>query len=145
MSSSLQPHGLQHPKLLCPPLSPFSSVQSLSHVRHLATQWTAAHQASLSITNSQSLLKLMSNESVMPSKHLILCHPLLLPPSIFPSIRVFSKQSVIHIKWANYWSFSFSISPSNEYSGLISFRIDWLDWISLKSKGLLRVFQSTTI
>ena len=92
-----------------------------------ATPWTAAHQASLSITNSWSLLKLMSIESVMPSNHLIFCCPLLLPPSIFPSIRVFSSESVLHIWWPKYWSFSFSISPSNEYSGLISFRIDWFD------------------
>ena len=104
----------------------FRSVQSLSHVRLFATPWTAGCQASLSITNPQSLLKLMSIESVMPSNHLILCHPLL-PPSIFHSIRVFSNESVLHIKWPKYWSFSFSISPSNEYSGLISFRIDWLD------------------
>ena len=104
----------------------FHSVQSLSHVRLFATPWTAGCQASLSITNPQSLLKLMSIESVMPSNHLILCHPLL-PPSIFHSIRVFSNESVLHIKWPKYWSFSFSISPSNEYSGLISFRIDWLD------------------
>ena len=90
-----------------------------------ATPWTAAHQASLSITNFQSLLKLISIESVMPSNHLILCRPLLLLPSIFPSIRVFSNESVLHIRWTKYWSFSFSISPSNEYSGLISFRIDW--------------------
>ena len=96
-----------------------------------ATPWTAAHQASLSITNSQSLLKLMSIESVMPSNHLILCHPLL-PPSIFPSIRVFSNESVLHIMWPKYWSFSFSISPSNEYSGLISFRIDWLDLLAVQ-------------
>ena len=91
------------------------------------TPWTAACQASLSITNSQSLLKLMSIKSVMPSNHLILCHPLLLLPSIFPSIRVFSSESVLRIRWPEYWSFSFSISPSNEYSGLISFRIDWFD------------------
>ena len=104
----------------------FRSVQSLSHVRLFATPWTAGCQASLSITNPQSLLKLMSIESVMPSNHLILCHPLL-PPSIFHSIRVFSNESVLHIQWPKYWSFSFSISPSNEYSGLISFRIDWLD------------------
>ena len=91
------------------------------------TPWTAARQASLSIAISQSLLKLISIESVMPSNHLILCHPLLLPPSIFPSIRVFSKKSVLHIRWPKYWSFSFSIHPSNEYSGLISFRMDWLD------------------
>ena len=95
----------------------FSSVQSLSHVRLCATPWTAAHQASLSITNSRSLPKLMSIKSVMPSNHLILCCPLLLPPSIFPSIRVFSNESVLHIKWPKYWSFSFSISPSNDYSG----------------------------
>ena len=101
-----------------------SSVQSFSHVRLFATSWTAAHQASLSITNSQSLLKLMAIESVMPSNHLILCHPLLLLPSIFPSIRVFSNESVLCIKWPKYWSFSFSISPSNEHSGLISFRMD---------------------
>ena len=105
----------------------FSSVQSLSHVQLLATPWTAARQASLSITNFQSLLKLMSTESVMPSNHLILCCPLLLPPSIFPSIRVFSNESVLQVMWTKYWSFSFSISPSNEYSGLVSFRTDWLD------------------
>ena len=103
------------------------SVHSLSRVRLFATPWTAAHRASLSITNSQSSLKLMSIESVMPSNHLILCRPLLLSPSIFPSIRVFASKLVLHIRWPNYWSFSFSISPSNEYSGLISFRIDWLD------------------
>ena len=91
------------------------------------TQWTAARQASLSITNSWSLIKLMSIESVMPSNHLILCHPLLLLPSIFPSIRVFSNESVLHIRWPKYWSFTFSTSPSNEYPGLISIRIDWLD------------------
>ena len=99
------------------------SVQSLSRVRLFVTPWTAARQASLSITNSQSLLKLMSIESVMPSNHLILCHPLLLP-SIFPSIRVFSNESALRIKWPKDWTFSFSISPSNEYSGLISFRIE---------------------
>ena len=97
---------------------------------------TAARHASLSITNSQSLLKLMSIESVMPSNHLILCHPLLLPPSIFPSIRVFSKESVLRIRWPKDWSFSFSISPSNEYSGLISFRMDWLDLLAVQ--GTLR-------
>ena len=101
-----------------------SIIQSLSHVRLFATPWTAACQVSLSIANSQSLRKLMSFESVMPFNHFILCHPLLLPPSIFPSIRVFSSESVLHIRWLKYWSFSFSISPSNEYSGLISFRID---------------------
>ena len=105
----------------------FSSVQLLSYVRLFVTPWTAARQASLSITNFQSLLKLMSIESVMPSNHLILCRPLLLLPSIFPSIRVFSNESVLRIRWPKYWSFSFNISPSNEYSGLISFRMDWLD------------------
>ena len=114
----------------------FSSVQSLGCVWS-ATPWTAAHQASLSITNSRSLLKLLSIESVMPSSHLILCHPLLLPLSIFPSIRVFSNESVLHIRWPRYYSFSFSICPSNEYSGLISFRMDWFDllavWGILKS------------
>ena len=102
-----------------------SSVQLLSHVRLFATPWTAAHQASLSITNSQSSPKLMSIESVMPSNHLILCHPLLLP-SIFPVIRVFSNESTLHMRWPKYWSFSFSISPSSEHPGLI-FRMDWLD------------------
>ena len=102
-----------------------NSVHSLSRVQHFLTPWTAAHQASLSITNSQSLLKLMFIKLVMPSNHLILCHPLLLLPSIFPSIRVFSIESVLPIRWPKYWSFSFSISPSNEYSRLISFRIDW--------------------
>ena len=100
---------------------------SCSVLSNSATPWTAARQASLSITNSQSLLKLMFIESVMPSNHLILCRPLLLSPPIFPSIRVFSNESVLHIRWAKYWSFSFNISPSNEYSGLISFRIDWFD------------------
>ena len=108
----------------------FSSVQSLSHVQLFATPWTVSHQASLSITNSWSLLKLMSITLVMPSNHLILCCPLLLPPSIFPSIKVFSSESVLHIRWPKYWSFSFSISPSSEYSGLISFRIDWLDLLA---------------
>ena len=107
-----------------------SSVQSLSHIQLFATPWTAAHQAFLSITNSRSLLKFMSIQLVMPSNHLILCRPLLLP-SIFPSIRVFSNESVLHIRWPKYWSFNFSISPSNEYSGLISFRMDWLDLIAV--------------
>ena len=102
----------------------FSSIQSLSHVRLFVTLWTSAHQASLSITSSQSLLKFMFIESVMPSNHLILCHPLLLLPSIFPSIRVFSSELVLCIRWPKYWSFSFSISPSNEHSGLISFMTD---------------------
>ena len=104
-----------------------SIVQSLSHILHFATPWTAAHQASMSFTISQSLLKFMSIESVMPSSHLILCLPLFLLPSIFPSIRIFSSESALRIRWSKYWSFSFSISPSNEYSGMISFRVDWLD------------------
>ena len=109
----------------------FSSVESLSHVRLFATPWTAACQASLYITNSQSSLKLMSIESVMPSSHLILCRPLLLP-SIFPSIKVFSNESALYIRWPKYWSFSFNISPSNEDPGLISFRIDWLDLLAVQ-------------
>ena len=114
-------------------IKPFSSVQ-LSHsvVSDSATPWTAAYQASLPITNSWNLPKLMSIESVMPSNRLILCHPLLLPPSIFPSIRVFSSESVLCIRWPKYWSFSFSISPSNEYSGLISFRMDWLNLLAVQ-------------
>ena len=120
-----------------------SPVQSLSCVQLFVTPWTAACQASLSITNSRSLLKLMSIESVMPSNHLILCHPLFLLPSIFPSIRVSSNELALHIRWPKYWSFGFSISPCNEYSGLISFRITGL--ISLLSKGLSRVFSSTTV
>ena len=117
----------------------FSSVQLLSHIWLFAPPWTAARQASLSITNSQSLLTLMSIESVIPSSHLILCLPLLLP-SIFPSIRVFSNESVFHIRWPKYWSFSFSISISNEYSGLISFRMDWLDLLAIQGtlKSLLQ-------
>ena len=113
-----------------------------SVVSNSATPWTAAHQASLSITNSQSLLKLLSIMSVMPSNHLILCRPLLLQPLIFPSIRVFSNESVLHIRWPNYWSFNYSISPFNEYSGLIS--LGWTGWISVQSKGLSRVFSNTT-
>ena len=118
----------------------FCSVQSLNRVRLFVTPWTAAHQASLSITNSGSLLKLMSIELVMPSKHLILCCPLLLLPSVFASIRVFSNESVLCIKWPKYWSFSFSISPSKEYSGLISFRMDWLDLLAVQGtlKSLLQ-------
>ena len=117
-----------------------SSVQSLSPFRLFVTPQTAAHRTSLSITNSQSLLKLMSIESMMPSNHLILCHPLLLLPSIFSSIRVFSNESVLHIRWPKYWSFSFSISPSNKYSGLISFRMDWLDLLAVQEtlKSLLQ-------
>ena len=121
----------------------FSSVQSLSHVWLFATPWTAACQASLSITNSQRLLKFTCTELVMPSKHLILCHPLLLLPSIFPSIRVFSNESVFCIRWPKYWSFSFSISPSNVYSGLISFRIDWLDLLVVQET--LKVFSNITV
>ena len=120
-----------------------SWVQLLSLVWLFVTLWTAARQASLSITNFWTLLKLMSIESVMPSNHLNLCCPLLLLLSIFPSVRVFSSESVVHIRWPNYWSFSFSISPSNEYSGLISIRRT--GWISLHSKGLSRVFSNTTV
>ena len=118
----------------------FSSVQSLSRVWLFATPWTAAHQASLSIINSWSLLKLMSIKSVMPSNHLILCRPLLLPPSVFSSLRVFSSESVVCIRWPKYWSFSFSISPSSEYSGLISFRMYWLDLLAVQGtlKSLLQ-------
>ena len=110
----------------------FSSVQLLSHVRLFVTSWTAVRQASLSITNCQSPLILMYIKLVMPSNHLILCCPLLLQLSIFPSIRVFYNESVLHIRWPKYWSFSFSISPSNEYSGLISFRMDWLDLFAVQ-------------
>ena len=118
----------------------FSSVQSLSRVQLFVTPWTAARQASLSITNSRSSLKLTSIKLVMPSSHLILCHPLLLPRSIFPSIRVFSNESVLHIRWPKYWSFSFNIGPSNEHSGLISFRMDWLDLLAVQGtpKSLLQ-------
>ena len=118
----------------------FIWVQSLSHVQLFVIPWTAAHQASLSTTNSQSLLKLMSIMSVMPSNHLILCHPLLLLPSIFSSIRVFSNESVLLIRWPKYWSFSVNISPSNKYSGLISFRNDWLDLLAVQGtfKSLLQ-------
>ena len=121
-----------------------SSAQSLSCVKLFGTPWIAARQASLSITNPRSSLKFMSIESVMPSNRLILCRPLLLPPSIFPSIRVLSNESVLlHIRWPMYWSFSFNISPSNEYSGLIF--LGWTVWISLQSKGLSRVFSNTTV
>ena len=118
----------------------FSSVQLLSHVQLFLNPWTAARQVSLSIANSRSLLKLMSIESVMPSNHLILCHPLLLLPSIFPSIRVFSNESALLIRWPKYCSFSFSISPSNEHPGLISFRMDWLDLLAVQGtlKSLLQ-------
>ena len=118
----------------------FSSVQSLSHVQLFVIPWTTAHQASLSITNSQSLLKLMSIELEMPFNHLILCHPLLLPPSFFPSIRVFSNESTLHVRWPKYWSFSFSSIPSKEIPGLISFRMDWLDLLAVQGtlKSLLQ-------
>ena len=107
-------------------------MQSLSHVRLFATPWTAARQGSLSITKSQSLLKLISIKSVMPSNHLMLCCPLLLPPSIFPNIQIFSNESVLHNRWPKYWSFRFSITPSNEYSGLISSRMDWMDLLTIQ-------------
>ena len=121
-------------------MSQFSSFQSLSHVWLFLTPWTAACQASLSLANSQSLLKPMSIELVMPSNHLILCHPLLLLPSIFPSIRVFSNELVLLIRWPKYWSFSFRISPSYECSGLISFSMDWLDLLAVQGtlKSLLQ-------
>ena len=119
------------------------SVQLLSCVQLFATPWTAALQASMSITNSQSLFKLMSIELVMPSNHLILCCSLLLPPLIIPSSRVFSNESVLHIRWPKYWSFSFRISASNEFSGLIP--LGWTGWISLQSRGLSRVFSNTTV
>ena len=124
-------------KLVSHPVT-LQSDQSLSHVRLFVTPWTATLQTSLSITNSQSLLKVMFIKSVMPSNHLILCHPLFLLPSIFPSIRIFSNESVLHIRWPNYWNFS--ISPSNEYSGLISFRMDWLDPLAVQGtlKSLLQ-------
>ena len=124
-----------------------SSVQLLSHVRLFLTPWTAAHQAYLSITNSWNLPKLKSIESVMPSNHLILCQPLLLLPSIFTSIRVFSNESALHIRWPNYWTFSFSISPSNEYPGLISFRMDWLDLLAVQGalKSLLQYHNSKAL
>ena len=123
----------------------FSSVQSLSHVQLFATPWTEAHQASLSIINSRNLVKLMSIALVMPSNHFILCRPLLLPPSIFPSSRVFN-ESVLHIGWPKYWSFSFNLSPYNEYSGLISFRMDWLDLLAVQGtlKSLLQHHSSKT-
>ena len=125
----------------------FSSVQSLSHVQLFATPWTAPYQASLSITNSWNLLKLMSIKSVMPYSHLILCRPLLLLPPIHPSIRVFSNESFLRIRWSKYWSFSFSISPSNEYSGLISFRMEWLDLLAVQEtlKSLLQHHSSKAL
>ena len=124
-----------------------SSVQSFSHVQLFATPWTAARQASLSITNSQGLLRFVSIESVMPSNHLVLCRPLLLLPSIFPSTRVFSNESVLHIRWPEYWSFSCSISPSNAYLRLISFRMDWLDLLGVQGalKSLLQHHSSKAL
>ena len=137
-------HHIQHmcfftPNQMIWPLQ-FSSVQSLSHVQSFATPWTTTRQASLSITNSWSLPKLMSIESVMPSNHLILCHPLLLLPSIFSNIRVFSNESALRLRWPKYGNFSFNISPSNEYPGLISFRMDWLDLLAVQGtlKSLLQ-------
>ena len=121
----------------------FSSVQLLSCVRLFATPWIAACQASLSITNSRSLLKLMPIESVMPSRHLILCRPLLLLPPIPPGFRVFSNESTLRIRWPKYWSFSFSVSPSNEHPGLISFRMDWLDLLAVQ--GTLKSLPNTTV
>ena len=125
----------------------FSSVQSLSHVRFFATPWTTARQASLSITDSQSSLKVMSIESEMPSNHLIRCRPLLLLPSIFPSIRVFSNESALRSRWPKYWSYSFDVSPSNEHPGLISFRMDWLDLLAVQGtlKSLLQTPQFKSI
>ena len=138
-------HSKLNPLYMCPLFFRFfshlvHSVHSLSHVWLFVTPRTIAHQASLPITNSQSLLKLMSIELVMPSNHLILCHPLLLLPSIFPSIRVFSNESALGIRWPKYWSFSFSISPSNECSGLTSFRMDWLELLTVQGtlKNLLQ-------
>ena len=130
--------------------SMFSSVQSLSHVQLFATPWTAACKRFLSIANSWNLTKLMSIESVMPSNHLILCHPHLLLPSIFPSIKVFSNESALRIRWPKCWSFSFSVSPSNEYSGQISFMMDWLDLLAIQGtlkslSRLSRVFSNTTV
>ena len=126
--------------MTCLYFTTFSSVQSLSRVWFFATPWTTACQASLSITNSWSSPKLMSIESVMPSNHLILCCPLLLLPSVFPNIRVLSNESALHIRWPKYWNFSFSISPSNEHPGLISFRMDWLDLLAVQGtlKSLLQ-------
>ena len=137
----IKPHNNS---IRCCTYSSFQSVQLLSCVQLFATPWTAALRASLSITNSWSLLKLMSIKLVMPSNHLILCHPLLLLLSVFPNIRVFSSESTLCIRWPNYWSISFSISPSREYSGLISFTTDCF-FFCLQSKGLSRVFSNTTV
>ena len=133
--SKTEPRSNDNLVIISTSVMQISSVQSLSRVRLFATPWTAARQASLSITNSWSLLKLMSIESVMPSNHLILCHHLILLPSIFPSIRVFSNESALHIRWPKYWSFSFNISLSNEHPGLISFRMDWLDLLARDSQA----------
>ena len=141
--SNLGPQCWEHGVLATGLPSKFSSVQLLSHVRLFVTPWIAARQASLSITNSRSSLKLMSIESVLPSNHLILCRPLLLLPPIPPSVRVFSNESTLCMRWPKYWSFSFSISPSKEHPGLISFRMDWL--VLLEVKGLSRVFSNTTL
>ena len=137
----LKRSGLMHIVVLMP--VQFSS-ESLSRVQLFVTPWTAARQASLSLINSRSLLKLMSIESVMPSNHLILSCPLLLPPSIFPSVRIFSNESALLIRWSKYWTFSFNISPSNEYSGQISFRMDWFDLLAVQRtlKGLLQPHSS---
>ena len=139
-------HSLVSYIQVCDPLPspPFSSVQSLSHIWLFEIPWIAAHQPSLSITNSWSFPKFVSTELVMPSNHLILCHPLLLLPSIFPSIRDFSNESVLCIRWPKYWSFSFNISPSSEYSGPISFRMDWLDLLAVQGtlKSLLQYHSS---
>ena len=134
--SALPPSSCSVSCLLRTPTQASAVVQSLSRVQLFAAPWTAARQASLSITNSQSLLKLMSIESVMPSNHLILCRPLFLLPSVFPSIRVFSSEPALHIRWPKDWSFSFNISPSNDYSGLIYFRIDW--FVLLAVQGTLK-------
>ena len=140
MDDSLRLNNLQNDYLIQHLILCSSYVQLLSRVWLFVTPWTVAHKASLPITNSRSLLKLISIELVMPSNHLIPCHPLLLPPSIFPSIRVFSNESILHIRWPKYWTFSISISPSNEYSGLISFRMDWLDLLAVQGtlKSLLQ-------
>ena len=137
MTGQLRPHnrnrrGYTFSSLQLSHSVQFSSAQSLTHVRLFVTPKITARQASLSITNSWSSLKLMSIKSVMPSNHLILCHPLLLLPSVFPSIRNFSNESSLHIRWPKYWSFSFNISPSNEHPGLSSFRIDWLDLLAVQ-------------
>ena len=130
-------------KIICLPNNTFVVVQLLSHVQLFVTPWTAAHQAPISFSIFWSLLKFMCVELVMPPNYPTLCHPLLLPPSIFPSIRVFSNESALRIRWPKYWNFSFSISPSNEYSGVISFRIDWLDLLAVQ--GTLKSLLQPTI